>query len=310
MTRCSSLLFLFAVLCFTTAGLAEPPADGALLETTPFRFPEYDTVQGFPRSVTKEEYESTKADSTFVLETLAYRSGGLTVYAYAYRPTLAGERRPVIVYCRGGYVERDLRASLAPVFRRYAAAGYVVVAPMFRESAGAEGVDEVGGGDLADLMNVAPLVRQLPWANPDRVYLLGVSRGGMMVYQAVRDGFPAKAAATVGAFSDFTKLIDAHPKVYHPLVRKIWSDYEERAAEIHERRSALAWADRLKVPLLIMHGTSDSAVDPSHAIALAARLQPAGATYELHVVSGGDHTLDRVAPMRDRALLEWFGKYE
>ena len=297
---------------------AQPVADGTLLETLELTWPEFEAVRGAPRSVTREEYEATKSDARFVMETLRYSSDGIVVHAYAYRPRLMASKSesngqsklPVIVYCRGGYLERDLRAALAPVFRRYAEAGYVVVAPMLRESDGTGGKDEVGGADLADLMNVVPLVRQLPWADASRMYMLGVSRGGMMVYQAVRDGFPAKAVVTIGAFTDFTRLIDAHPDVYVPLVHKIWSDYDERKNEIRERRSAVLWAERLKVPLLILHGGADSGLDPRHSLDLAAKLQASGAAYEIHVIQGGDHTLERLAPARDRALLDWFGRFK
>jgi dipeptidyl aminopeptidase/acylaminoacyl peptidase len=168
----------------------------------------------------------------------------------------------------------------------------------------------VGGADLADVMNVASLVRQLPWADSSQLYLFGESRGGMMVYQALRDGFPAKAAVTVGAFTDFGAIIASNPKVYDPLVRRIWSDYDQRKDELRERRSAVLWADRIKTPLLILHGGADSGLDPAHSLDLAKKLQAAGATYELHVIYGGDHSLERVAAQRDAASLAWFGRFK
>lgn len=302
------MLFLLVVIVVIPAR-AQPVADGILLETTSFTWPEFEAVRGFPKSVTKEEYDATRRDQGFVMETLRYASGGNEVNAYAYHPESTKIRLPVIVYCRGGYVEGDLRAALGPVFRRYAEAGYAVIAPMLRQSDGAGGKDEVGGGDLADVMNIATLARELPWADSSRLYLLGISRGGMMAYQAIRDGFPAKAAVAVGAFTDFDRLISAHPKIYAPLVRRIWEDYDQRKDEIHQRRSAVLWADRIKVPLLILHGTADSSVNPAQALDLAARLQAADATYELHIVQEGDHTLDRFPVLRDGALLNWFGRF-
>ena len=72
---------------------------------------------------------------------------------------------------------------------------------MYRGSEGAPGRDEMGGADLADLMNIRAVIASLPYADATNTFLYGESRGGMMVLQALRDGFEARAAATVGAFT-------------------------------------------------------------------------------------------------------------
>ena len=78
-------------------------------------------------------------------------------------------------------------------------AGFAVVAQMYRDSEGAPGRDELGGADLADLMNIQPVIAALPYADAGQMFLYGESKGGMMAPQALRDGFPARAAAVVGA---------------------------------------------------------------------------------------------------------------
>ena len=52
------------------------------------------------------------------------------------------------------------RELLVP-FHRLADAGFVIVAPMYRGSEGAPGRDEMGGADLADLMNVRPVIASM-----------------------------------------------------------------------------------------------------------------------------------------------------
>ena len=83
-------------------------------------------------------------------------------------------------------------------------AGFSVLAPMYRGSEGAEGQDEMGGADLqCTLMRVVALADELPSVDAQDLYLLGESRGGMMVLQAIRDGFPARAAAIYGRSDGF-----------------------------------------------------------------------------------------------------------
>ena len=66
--------------------------------------------------------------------------------------------------------------------------------------------------------------------NSEKIYLYGKSRGGMMTYQALRDGFPARAAATVGAFTDLEAM----------LRKPEWGKMEKRSGRIwrsKERKS-------------------------------------------------------------------------
>ena len=145
---------------------------------------------------TKDEYVAA-CDSRYVLEKVRYRSDGLAVIAYFYHPRKSeGTKRPVIVFNRGSYVRADIAPELLPMFHRLANAGFSVVAPMYRGSDGGEGRDEMGGADVNDLMNIFPVLSQLDSLDTRNVFLYGESRGGMMVFQAIRDGFPARAAAT------------------------------------------------------------------------------------------------------------------
>jgi dipeptidyl aminopeptidase/acylaminoacyl peptidase len=239
------------------------------------------------------------------IERVTYASDGLAVVALVYRPAAPSGKLPAVIYNRGGYTAVDTPEQLQPLFETLGKAGFAVIAPMLRESYGAPGKDEVGGADLRDLMNVLPLAKNLGFVDPDALFLLGESRGGMMTYQAIRDGFPARAAVTWGAFTDFNALIEAHPDVYQPLVRKIFENYEQRAAEIHERRSALVWADKLNVPVMILQGGADRGVDATHALRLTSRLQELKKPFELHILKDGNHTLSNVREERDRLIVDW-----
>lgn len=293
--------------CGANATAAQAPGAPAAPSTEPYAFPAWETATeatDLARYSTREEYERAVADARFALYTVRYPSDGLEVVAYAYLPRAAGPPLPTIVFNRGSWVRGDVAPELLPTFHRLALEGFAVVAPMYRGSAGAEGRDEMGGADLADLMNVAGVVGGLPRADTDRLFLYGESRGGMMVLQAIRDRFPARAAATFGAFTDLGRMLD-DPR-WAAAAEQIWPDFAERREEIVERRSALAWADRLRVPLLLMHGGDDESVDPSHALDLARRLHALDRPFGLIVFAGDDHVLTENRLERDRQAAAFF----
>jgi dipeptidyl aminopeptidase/acylaminoacyl peptidase len=259
------------------------------------------------RYSTKDEYDAARA-SGYVLEKLRYRSDGLAVIAYFYHPgKTEGTKRPVIVFNRGSYVRGDIAPELLSMFHRLAKAGFAVVAPMYRGSDGGEGRDEMGGADLNDLMNIVPVLSHLGPVDTRNVFLYGESRGGMMVFQAIRDRFPARAAATFGAFTDLGEITSSGSGA--ATANSIWSDFGERRDEIIARRSALRWSERLELPLLLMHGSKDSSVPVTQTLQLATQLAKMQKEFSLIVFAGGNHSLTRNQEERDRQVVEFFRRY-
>ena len=291
-----------------------PKENGAVIERKAYSFPPYERAvkeTDAENYADKADYEKAVGDEKFELEKLKYLSDGLKVVAYVYKPRQTGGRKlPVIVFNRGSGPRGDIAPELVTFFHRLAAEGFVILAPMLRQSDGSEGRDELGGADVDDLMNVLPLARSLAYADVNNVFMYGESRGGMMTYQAVKRGFPLNAAAVFGAFTDARELVDSHPKQYSPAVLKqIWPDYEEHGEEIFKNRSAIFWAERLNVPLLIMHGGADWSVNPEQSLNLAQRLQKLGKLYELVVYAEDNHILSKNQEDRDRRAVGWFKRH-
>jgi dipeptidyl aminopeptidase/acylaminoacyl peptidase len=259
------------------------------------------------RYSTKEGYIAA-CNSPYVLEKVRYRSDGLAVIAYFYGPRKSeGTKRPVIVFNRGSYIRGDIAAELLPMFHRLAEAGFAVVAPLYRGSDGGEGRDEMGGADLNDLLNIMPVLSQLGSLDTRNVFLYGESRGGMMVLQAVRDGFPARAAATFGAFTDMAEITASGSGA--ATAKQIFPDFEQRREEIISRRSALQWPERLGIPLLLMHGSADRDVPPSQTLQLAAQLAKTEKEFGVIVFPGGNHGLRDQRVERDRQAVDFFRRY-
>jgi dipeptidyl aminopeptidase/acylaminoacyl peptidase len=312
----SKTYFAFALLAASAvcAHARPAPPDGSIVRREAYAFPPYEKAveaTNVEDYATKEAYEQAAGDRRFELQKLTYVSDGLKVVAYLYKPVRTdGAPLPAVVFNRGGVVRGDIAPELIPCFRRLAAEGFVVLAPMYRQSDGGEGRDEVGGADVNDLMNVVPLARSLGFVDLKNLFMYGESRGGMMTFQAVRRDFPVNAAAVFGAFTDMDALIKHRPEVYRPQVlRQIWPDFDARAVEIAKSRSALHWPETLDVPLLIMHGGADWSVNPSQSLAIAQKLQDLGKTYELIIYAEDGHILSRNQEDRDRRAVGWFKRH-
>jgi dipeptidyl aminopeptidase/acylaminoacyl peptidase len=59
--------------------------------------------------------------------------------------------------------------------------------------------------------------------------------------------------------------------------------------ELHRARSPLSYAERIDVPLLLLHGDADPVVPVEQSIRFAERLGAAGGDVELHVLEGEGH---------------------
>jgi dipeptidyl aminopeptidase/acylaminoacyl peptidase len=295
--------------CLGLALITIAPAAGASsTRLEPVAIPQYRDVPHASAYATERTYQAAAADRRFRFERIRYESDGLTVFAYVYGPRASNAKKPIIVFNRGSWIwPSGFAGELLPMAHRLADAGYVVVAPMFRGSGGAAGRDEMGGADLDDLLNLQPVLQRIPGGDPSRVYLYGESRGGMMVYQALRDGFHARAAAVVGAFTDLDGML-SNPR-WAAAGAQIWPDLATDRAKIVERRSALRWPTKITVPILIIHGALDEEVPPEQSLGMARALLDAGKTVQLRIVDEEDHTIRGRAADRDAWVADWFSRH-
>jgi dipeptidyl aminopeptidase/acylaminoacyl peptidase len=268
-----------------------------------------DAAAGQP--IPEARYDLLFRSGRYQCERIAYRSDGLKVIGYRYggAPHHSG-KHPVILFLRGG--NREFGKVDEPWMRRFRVfldSGYVVLATQYRGNDGGEGREELGGRDVHDVLNLVPLARGDSTLDHDNVYAFGVSRGGMMAYLAIRSGLAVRAAVIQAGPTDLARTEALRPgfekEVYAPLV----PGWPRTRAAFYADRSAIHWADRLNVPMLILHGTQDWRVDPQDALALATRLQRAGKRFELVMYEGDDHYLFANRDDVDRRMFAWFAKF-
>ncbi|WP_409342686.1 alpha/beta hydrolase family protein [Paenibacillus sp. MBLB4367] len=238
----------------------------------------------------------------FSLREITYNSDGLHVKGALIVPGSGGPY-PGLIYCRGGI------GNFGMVRMNHAAAlaskGYAVFAPYYRGSSSGEGIDRFGGEDRRDVYNAITLLRSLPEASRDPVALVGFSRGAIMALLAARDCADAGPAAVWNGVSDLLLTYEERVDMRRMLKRVVGHPRKDRDAYIE--RSPLAWADRIRRPVLILHGTADDNVSVEHGRLLAGALEQAKAEHRLTLFEGLGHLFPAEEEARAiDAIHEWF----
>ncbi len=212
---------------------------------------------------------------------IKYQSDGCEVVSYLSVPISCLEEKkayPCIIFNRGG--NRDYGAN-EPENIAYLAetSKMIIFASQYRGVDGGTGKDEFGGDDLQDVSKLIDLCEYFSFVDMEQLYMMGISRGGMMTYMAVREDDRIKKAVVVSGEADnfmgWEEREDMH-EVYMDLIGKT----PEEAPEEYEKRSATYWADEIKCPILIIHSKLDERVSYAQAEKMAQCLEEAGKEYK------------------------------
>ncbi len=257
---------------------------------------------------TPEVYDRLIARKDVIADRIVYESDGLKIAGFLVEPVHHGGRLPVIIWCRGGKSETGaLTTGDVLTMSNWARRGYIVIASQYRGGPDSEGHDEFGGADVDDVVALAKLSAGMPEAEPNRLYLYGYSRGGMMVYRAMAGGLAVKAAAVNSGLSDLDE--QTRPDLAADY-SGMMPDYFAEAANHFCRRSAICWPQKLAAPLLILHGDRDWRVPVHQAVDLDKKLLALGKPVSLVIVHGGNHVvLDDDQAGIDDEILGFFGKH-
>jgi dipeptidyl aminopeptidase/acylaminoacyl peptidase len=205
-----------------------------------------------------------------------------------------GGLHPAIIYNRGG--QQEVGALNGVEIFPLVEAGFVVAASQYRGNAGSEGREEFGGADVQDVLNLVPLLKQQADVDPERIGMMGHSRGGMMTYLALKQEALAgthdiKAAVTVGGLADLIYTAESRPRFVRQVCAPLIGALPEEALEPYEARSATYWPELINAPLLIQQGGADEQVPALQSYRLVRGLKDAGKTVEFTVYHGEDHSL-------------------
>jgi dipeptidyl aminopeptidase/acylaminoacyl peptidase len=279
----------------TLAATITDPASWGELYAGERRLSSWNT--GFP-AAPMEEITATAAD-------------GYPVHGWIVRPRTGAGPFPVLLMIHGGpFTQYGWR--LFDEAQVYAGAGYAVVMGNPRGSSGygeAHGraiLGDVGAASAADLMPLLDQALKADDLDGSRVGVLGGSHGGFMTtWLAAHHGDRFRAAVSeraVNAIDSFTGSSD------------IGWFFSDRLWGTDPEKSPLAHADRISVPMLIVHSEHDWRCPVEQAQRLYVALKLRGAPVEMLLFPGEGHELTRSGRPSHRiarfeAILDWFGRW-
>jgi dipeptidyl aminopeptidase/acylaminoacyl peptidase len=244
-------------------------------------------------------------------------------YIFSPKPLDRSKRYPGLVIVHGAFHGR-LDWRFFDLIEQSVSKGYVVIFPEYRGSAGYGDVhykNNYGNTDVTDVLASADyLVKSTPYVDPERLGILGHSRGGMVTLLAIeRAPTKFKAAVDVAGLTDFLAFM-----AYKPDFRRLETASEpffggklpsENLAPYMEI-SPLNHVDKIQTPLLIVATTGDKTVPLTlHTGRLIDAMRARNKTHEVKIYdqAPGDHVFlfgdtDERRDFFDRTFV-FLGKY-
>jgi dipeptidyl aminopeptidase/acylaminoacyl peptidase len=231
------------------------------------------------------------------LETYEGRDG-LLLTGWLYRAPGTTGPGPAAIWLHGG-PEAQERPTFDPEHQALAAAGITVFAPNIRGSAGF-GREFVHADDgphryaaFSDVVASAQFLVSAGVADPARIAVTGRSYGGYLTLAALAfsPGVFAAGIDVCGMSDLLTFYRDSEPWIAAAAVPKYGHPVEDR--ELLEDLSPLARADRIDVPLLVVHGEHDTNVPLGEAHRIVAALRALDRPVEYLELPGEGHVYRR-----------------
>jgi len=230
---------------------------------------------------------------------VTFRSGKLTISGVLNVPRGKGPFPAVVL--NHGYLERSTSFSGQGLERErdyLARAGFVVLHNDYRGHAGSDDTDEIDIetrlGYTRDAIAAVKALRGLPQVRDDQVALAGRSMGGGVVFNALVVEPDLVDAAVVWSPVS-TRFIDnfmmwtrfGRPDQAAAIIER-WGTVEQNP-KFWAGLSARTYLGRIKVPVLMHHGTRDAACPYAWSVQTRNALRAAGVDVRLETYPGEGH---------------------
>jgi acetyl esterase/lipase len=152
--------------------------------------------------------------------------------------------------------------------------------------------------------------------DPDHIGAIGGSAGGhlatMLDVTRPQDGLDPG-----GPYGEFSCRVSCAVDMYGPVDLENWKDIaalgksRKEAPELYKQFSVMTYLDKSTPPILILHGTADTIVDPQQSKTLDAALTALGVEHHLEIVEGAPHSFHLQPRQEDLRplVLEFFAKH-
>jgi dipeptidyl aminopeptidase/acylaminoacyl peptidase len=250
-------------------------------------------------------YSNIPTDSLARMQAIEYPArDGTLIPGYLMIPSgKRPERLPFVVLPHGGPISRDTwQFDFLAQF--LTTRGYGVLKMNFRGSSGYgqqwfhAAHQDWGGLTYSDILDGAHWVVDKGFADPQRTCIVGWSFGGYAaLLGAVRNGDVFKCSVSIAGVSDLAELLNTSKHfINRGVVAKQIGDDSDKLKNDSPARNAA----KVRIPVLMIHGTHDAQAPYEQSRLMASALSSAGKPHELLRLDGADHSIWRPA---DRATM-------
>lgn len=244
---------------------------------------------------------------------LHYSSGDSKAEAYMIRPKKEGNH-PVLILSRSINSAKLNKERGMLWISPFASNDYIILSPIYKNINSFVESDKYICEDTQNFLDLFPMIKSLPYADENNIFMLGNSKGGVLTYQAIKEdieGVNIKAAAVTGAPTDLIQYYnDSIWGEQEAIKEKIGTPEENREAYVS--KSPYYWPEEINVPLLIQHGEKDTEIEVEHAVKLNRELEGQEIDHKFVTFPNGSHLLQEDSDIYRESLqniYNWFSKY-
>ena len=258
----------------------------------------YDTDQKQMQRVTSQNPDLDAVTLASMKPVKIKGPDGVTLPGYLTLPVGSeGKNLPTVIYPHGGPHSRDTW-GFDPVVQFLASRGYAVVQVNFRGSSGyglewyRAGYQKWGTVMVDDINASARWAVENGIADPKRMCIVGWSYGGYAALMgAIRDTTLYRCVVSIAGVADLTSLEreGASFQGGRTSVRVTLGTDDDAL----KAGSPVRAADRIRAPVLLVHGEDDVVVVQDHSKRMAGLLKVNRRPHELLIIKDGDHSLSR-----------------
>ncbi len=245
-------------------------------------------------SVTKLSEDNKKGN---LIYELVFLSEDLKIAANIALPDdYTSKNYPIVFYLPEINVEPK---TLIPMF----VDNNVIAVRLYARGMGkSEGIGNFGGTDYLDVIEAERIISQVSCLSESKNILAGSSEGSILALRAASESDRFDGCAVIDTISDIPSFIDARGQAIAGLFASGIGKTIEEAPGEYEKRSAVHFASKLNLPVLIIAYRNHPLCPEEQATALHEKLQQEGKTSEIFFIDELSSDFNQTARNK---LLSW-----